>query len=72
MAIDLPALEDLPLTRGQRVFARIDFNVPLDGERVTDDLRISTALPTMARVSTATRTARAALDRCDDRNAGIM
>ena len=47
MAIDLPRLEDLPLTSGQRVLARIDFNVPLDGDRVTDDLRISTALPTI-------------------------
>jgi phosphoglycerate kinase len=47
MAIDLPRLEDLPLQRGQRVFARTDFNVPLDGDRVTDDLRISTALPTI-------------------------
>ena len=47
MAVDLPRLEDLPLTRGQRVLARIDFNVPLDGERVTDDLRIATALPTI-------------------------
>ena len=47
MAIDLPRLEDLPLTSGQRVLVRIDFNVPLDGERVTDDLRISTALPTI-------------------------
>jgi len=47
MAGDVPRLEDLPLERGQRVLARIDFNVPLDGDRVTDDLRISTALPTI-------------------------
>jgi phosphoglycerate kinase len=47
MTVDLPRLEDLPLTRGQRVLARIDFNVPLDGDRVTDDLRISSALPTI-------------------------
>jgi phosphoglycerate kinase len=47
MTLGLPRLEDLPLTRGQRVLARIDFNVPLDGDRVTDDLRISSALPTI-------------------------
>jgi phosphoglycerate kinase len=47
MTLGLPRLEDLPLTRGRRVLARIDFNVPLDGDRVTDDLRISSALPTI-------------------------
>jgi phosphoglycerate kinase len=47
MSVDLPRLEDLPLQRGQRVLARVDFNVPLDGDRVTDDLRIATALPTI-------------------------
>jgi phosphoglycerate kinase len=47
MTLGLPRLEDLPLTRGRRVLARIDFNVPLDGDRVTDDLRISSARPTI-------------------------
>jgi phosphoglycerate kinase len=47
MTLGLPRLEDLPVTRGRRVLARIDFNVPLDGDRVTDDLRISSALPTI-------------------------
>jgi phosphoglycerate kinase len=36
--------------RGKRVLMRVDFNVPLDGRRITDDRRISQALPSIRSV----------------------
>ena len=33
--------------KGKRVLMRVDFNVPLDGEKITDDRRIVQAMPTI-------------------------
>lgn len=43
---DLPKLDDLEVSE-RRVLVRCDLNVPLSEGRITDDLRISAAIPTL-------------------------
>ncbi|MDO5737238.1 MAG: phosphoglycerate kinase [Propionibacteriaceae bacterium] len=43
----MKSIDDLGNLSGKRVLIRCDFNVPLDGETITDDGRIRAALPTL-------------------------
>ena len=36
--------------KGKRVLCRCDFNVPLDGDRITDETRLVAALPTIKKL----------------------
>jgi phosphoglycerate kinase len=45
--VDLPQLEDLGPIAGKRALVRCDFNVPLSGDVITDDLRIRLPIDTL-------------------------
>ena len=45
--IKIRTLSDLRLSRDARVFYRVDYNVPLDGDRIADATRIEETLPTL-------------------------
>lgn len=46
----IPGIDSLGDLKGKRVFVRADFNVPLEGETITSDGRITGALPTIKRL----------------------
>lgn len=48
----MKSIDDLDLA-GKRVLIRCDFNVPLDGDVITDDGRIRAALPTLTKLREA-------------------
>jgi phosphoglycerate kinase len=47
---ELPGIDTLGDLTGKRVLLRSDLNVPLDGDRITDDGRIRASIPTLQRL----------------------
>ncbi|NLE96712.1 MAG: phosphoglycerate kinase [Propionibacterium sp.] len=46
----MKSIDELGDLTGQRILIRCDFNVPLDGDTITDDGRIRAALPTLTKL----------------------
>ena len=51
--IRIRTLDQLTFPRGARIFYRVDYNVPLEGTRVTDTTRIDETIPTIRRLREA-------------------
>jgi len=51
--IRIRTLDNLSVPRGARVFYRVDYNVPLEGTRITDTTRIDETIPTIRRLRDA-------------------
>ncbi len=51
--IRIRTLDNLTFPRGARVFYRVDYNVPLEGTRITDTTRIDETIPTIRRLREA-------------------
>src|SRR4029078_11505416 len=51
--ISIRTIDQLQIAPGDRVFYRVDYNVPLDGARITDATRIEETLPTLRRLRDA-------------------
>jgi phosphoglycerate kinase len=45
--IRIRTLDQLPIAKNTRVFYRVDYNVPIEGARITDATRIEETLPTL-------------------------
>ncbi|MFO0750574.1 MAG: phosphoglycerate kinase [Myxococcota bacterium] len=50
--MELASIDDVSL-KGKRVFMRVDFNVPMEAGKITDDFRIAAALPSIKKVLAA-------------------
>jgi phosphoglycerate kinase len=45
--IEIRTVDQLEIEAGARVFYRVDYNVPLEGTRISDATRIEETLPTL-------------------------